>query len=210
MRTTRSSGKSGFPGGRRLAAALAISALAGAGLTACDENTENPSSTRSKAAPQTKAATRTAGAVKIVWGECPQPAKGTSRDSRLACGTLKVPLDYRNPAGAKIDVAVSRLATATPGKRHGVLLLNPGGPALGGLDMPATMAPTLPKSVLDSYDLIGFDPRGVEHSTPRAAASKTLASPDSSPTPPRTARSPRTSPSPRPTPTSAPTPQATS
>ncbi|MFI6341430.1 alpha/beta hydrolase [Streptomyces sp. NPDC050535] len=168
MRTTRSSGKSGFPGSRRFAAALAISALAGAGLAACDESTENPSSTRSKAAPQTKAATQSAGTARIVWGECPQPAKGTSRDSRLSCGTLKVPLDYRRPTGAKIDVAVSRLATATPGKRHGVLLLNPGGPALGGLDMPATMAPTLPKSVLDSYDLIGFDPRGVEHSTPQS------------------------------------------
>ena len=32
--------------------------------------------------------------------------------------------------------------------------------------MPGTMAPTLPASVLSQYDLIGFDPRGVGHSTP--------------------------------------------
>ncbi|WP_413105410.1 alpha/beta hydrolase [Streptomyces sp. Inha503] len=85
---------------------------------------------------------------------------------------MKVPLNYRDPDGTQIDVAVSRLATATPGKRHGVLLLNPGGPALGGLDTPGTMAPTLPKSVTDRYDLIGFDPRGVEHSTPQSCGLK--------------------------------------
>jgi pimeloyl-ACP methyl ester carboxylesterase len=85
---------------------------------------------------------------------------------------LNVPLDYQHPNGAKIHVAVSRLPTAKPGRRHGVLLLNPGGPALGGLDMPETMAASLPKSVLDRYDLIGFDPRGVEHSTPQSCGLK--------------------------------------
>ncbi|WP_234307514.1 MULTISPECIES: alpha/beta hydrolase [unclassified Streptomyces] len=108
----------------------------------------------------------------ITWGACPQPDEGANRDPRLTCGTLKVPLNYRKPGGKKIDVAVSRLSTAEPGKRRGVLLLNPGGPALGGLGMPATMAPTLPKSVRDRYDLIGFDPRGVEHSTPQSCGLK--------------------------------------
>ncbi|MFJ8009560.1 alpha/beta hydrolase [Streptomyces fagopyri] len=174
MRTTRSSGKSGAPGSRRFAAALAMSALAGAGLTACDGNAEHASSTQSRtatqaaAAKQTTAAKQNADIAGIVWGKCPPPAKGANRDPRLTCGTLKVPLNYRIPGGAKIGVAVSRLATAKTGKRHGILLLNPGGPALGGLDMPATMATALPKSVLDGYDLIGFDPRGVEHSTPQS------------------------------------------
>jgi pimeloyl-ACP methyl ester carboxylesterase len=118
------------------------------------------------------AAGKVAHPTAITWGTCPQPAEGASRDSRLTCGTLKVPLNYRDPDGKKIEVAVSRLSTAKPGKRRGVLLLNPGGPALGGLDMPATMAPTLPKSVLDRYDLIGFDPRGVEHSTPQSCGLK--------------------------------------
>ncbi|WP_228989219.1 alpha/beta hydrolase [Streptomyces sp. DH8] len=81
---------------------------------------------------------------------------------------LEVPLDYQDPDGEKTGVAVSRLSTALPGKRRGVLLLNPGGPAVGGLGMPGTMASALPKSVLDRYDLIGFDPRGVEHSTPQS------------------------------------------
>jgi pimeloyl-ACP methyl ester carboxylesterase len=82
------------------------------------------------------------------------------------CGTVTVPLDYRHPNGKAITVEVSKIATAKPGEKRGDLLLNPGGPALEGLDMPAAMAPTLPASVLDEYDLIGFDPRGVGHSNP--------------------------------------------
>ncbi|MDR7275520.1 alpha/beta hydrolase [Catenuloplanes atrovinosus] len=91
-----------------------------------------------------------------------------ARDPKLTCATVAVPLNHAEPDGTSIEVAISRLAAADPGKRHGVLLLNPGGPALSGLDMPSTIAPTLPKSVLDGYDLIGFDPRGVAHSTPQS------------------------------------------
>ena len=79
---------------------------------------------------------------------------------------MTVPLNYQDPNGKTITIEVSEIATAKPGKMRGYLLLNPGGPALPGLDMPSTMAPTLPASVLDEYDLIGVDPRGVGHSTP--------------------------------------------
>jgi pimeloyl-ACP methyl ester carboxylesterase len=102
----------------------------------------------------------------ITWGACPPLAMGATRNPAQKCGNVTVPLDYRHPAGKTITIEVSELATAKPGKKHGYLLLNPGGPALEGLDMPSTMAPTLPASVLDDYDLIGFDPRGVGVSTP--------------------------------------------
>ncbi|WP_055693992.1 alpha/beta fold hydrolase, partial [Streptomyces prasinopilosus] len=164
MTTTPSSAQHGFPTGRRIAATLLVSALAGTALVAggADARGSQPAEV-----PGTSAG-RTAGDAGITWGTCPAPAGGQTRDPHLTCGTLKVPRDYRDPGGMKIDVAVSRLSTAQPGKRRGVLLLNPGGPALGGLGMPETMASTLPKSVLDRYDLIGFDPRGVEHSTPQS------------------------------------------
>ncbi|MEV5409056.1 alpha/beta hydrolase [Thermopolyspora sp. NPDC052614] len=102
----------------------------------------------------------------IKWGACPELPQGAERDPRQTCGTVTVPLDYRRPDGETLSIAVSRIATATPGKRRGVLVFNPGGPGLQGLDMPGRMARTLPKDVLDSYDLIGFDPRGVGHSSP--------------------------------------------
>lgn len=65
-------------------------------------------------------------------------------------------------------MAVSKLPAAQSPERRGVLLLNPGGLALPGLDMPGAVAPTLPETVLAAYDLVGFDPRGVEHSAPRS------------------------------------------
>ncbi|WP_016823014.1 alpha/beta hydrolase [Streptomyces viridosporus] len=164
MTTTCSSTQHGFPRGRRIAAALLVSTLAGTALAACGAGAKGSQ----PAEVSGKSVGETAGDAKITWGKCPALAEGQTRDPHLTCGTLKVPLDYQNPGGTKIDVAVSRLSTAQPGKRHGVLLLNPGGPALGGLDMPETMASALPKSVLDRYDLIGFDPRGVEHSTPQS------------------------------------------
>jgi pimeloyl-ACP methyl ester carboxylesterase len=84
----------------------------------------------------------------------------------MQCATLKTPLDYRNPSGPTIDIAISRLPSKKPAARRGVLLVNPGGPA-AGLGYPATLvAAKLPQSVLDQYDVIGFDPRGIGHSTP--------------------------------------------
>lgn len=109
-----------------------------------------------------------AAAPRITWGTCPASADGAGRAARLVCGTIKVPLDYRNPGGEKIEVAVSKLPAAKSRERRGVLLLNPGGPASPGLDTPRVVAPTLPPSVLAAYDLIGFDPRGVAHSTPQS------------------------------------------
>ncbi|MGW6273950.1 alpha/beta hydrolase [Streptomyces sp. NPDC055060] len=85
----------------------------------------------------------------------------------LECSTLKVPLDYRRPDGRQIEIAISRLASKKPAERRGVLLTNPGGPGVTGLGYPAVLAASgLPQEVLDSYDLIGFDPRGVARSTP--------------------------------------------
>lgn len=86
--------------------------------------------------------------------------------SNQQCGTLQVPLNYSNPSGQKITVAVSRIPAADPSHRRGVLLLNPGGPGGAGIDLPTQFATLMPQSVLSQYDLIGFDPRGVGQSTP--------------------------------------------
>ncbi|KIF71406.1 hydrolase [Streptomyces sp. AcH 505] len=98
----------------------------------------------------------------VRWGACPEGAAAP----RLECSTLDVPLDYRRPDGRQITIAISRLPSEHPSKRRGVLLTNPGGPGAGGLSYPAVLAASgLPQQVRDSYDMIGFDPRGVDHST---------------------------------------------
>src|SRR4051812_30746642 len=44
------------------------------------------------------------------------------------CGTVQVPLDYGQPNGAKISIALVRLPASDPARRIGSLFLNPGGP----------------------------------------------------------------------------------
>ncbi|MFJ9678971.1 alpha/beta hydrolase [Streptomyces sp. NPDC101194] len=82
------------------------------------------------------------------------------------CATLKVPLDYSDPDGKRIGIAISRLKASSAEERRGVLLLNPGGPGGPGLDMPVDPELNLPGKVKRQYDLIGFDPRGVGQSAP--------------------------------------------
>ncbi len=96
------------------------------------------------------------------WTACPDG----SPDQRQQCATVTVPLDYREPHGQQITLAVSRIAAEKPEKRRGVLLMIPGGPGGGGLNGPSKAAKQLPQSVRDAYDIVGFDPRGVGRSTP--------------------------------------------
>jgi pimeloyl-ACP methyl ester carboxylesterase len=102
----------------------------------------------------------------LTWGACPQFAANVPVDPRQRCGTVRVPLDYRQPHGRSITVAVSRIPAADPAKRRGVLMLNPGGPGSEGLSQPSVFGARASKAVLDSYDLVGFDPRGVGRSSP--------------------------------------------
>jgi len=100
----------------------------------------------------------------VHWQAC---ASATS--PRLLCAALPVPLDYSHPGGRKITLALQEVpATAPPGSRLGILLLNPGGPG-GSSTSPslaAFVAQGLPRSVASRYDIIGFDTRGVGASVP--------------------------------------------
>ncbi|MGV9988503.1 alpha/beta hydrolase [Streptomyces olivaceus] len=120
---------------------------------------------------------------KLGWGECPKDVAAPG----VECTTLKVPLDHKKPNGKKIEIAVSRLASKNPEKRHGVLLTNSGGPGGQTLAMPATLKKIgVPQSVLDTYDVIGMDPRGVGHSTPVTCGLKATDHPTNIPTYART------------------------
>ncbi|MBD0669455.1 alpha/beta hydrolase [Streptomyces sp. CBMA156] len=95
------------------------------------------------------------------WERC-----DAGRPEAFECAKVTVPLDYRDPAGRTIDIAVSRVKAGSAKQRHGVLLINPGGPGGPGLTMPVEMEPLLPAEVRERFDLIGFDPRGVGQSSP--------------------------------------------
>jgi len=83
------------------------------------------------------------------------------------CGTLQVPLDYRDPGRAAISLAVIRLPATNPSRRIGSLVLNPGGPGGSGVDFVLFAGPFLyTDEVRAHFDLVGFDPRGINRSTP--------------------------------------------
>jgi pimeloyl-ACP methyl ester carboxylesterase len=99
----------------------------------------------------------------VQWGPC--------ESQRLAargveCGAVEVPLDYAEPDGTRIRIAVSRVVHTVPEEQYqGVTLVNPGGPGGSGLGL-ALLGGAVPNGVGASYDWIGFDPRGVGASEP--------------------------------------------
>jgi pimeloyl-ACP methyl ester carboxylesterase len=113
----------------------------------------------------TGAESATAGDAPLQWGPCPPSVYGENPPGK-ECANVSVPLDYSDPGGRRIDVAVSRLPATDRNKRWGVLLLAAGGPGNAGVDLPEFFAKLMPRSVLERYDLIGFDLRGNGHSTP--------------------------------------------
>ena len=111
----------------------------------------------------------------LTFGTC--PADIATFYPALTCATLQVPLDYSRPHGTKISVQVTKHAANNPSKRIGSLVVNPGGPGISGaayagsLTKPdATGFTRLDTAVLDAYDIIGFDPRGVFLTAPVSCA----------------------------------------
>ncbi|MFD9457240.1 alpha/beta hydrolase [Streptomyces sp. NPDC059985] len=96
---------------------------------------------------------------KIVWGPCP-----ASHPAVMRCGTLTVPLDHANPAQGTIELALSRIPATGP-HRLGSVVLNYGGPGVGGAKGTADRFDRW-RDLARSYDMVGFDPRGVARSSP--------------------------------------------
>ena len=100
----------------------------------------------------------------IQWGTC---ASRGLQARGAECGFLTVPLDYKNPGGTKIKLAVSRIKHKSA-NYQGIMLTNPGGPGGSGLTL-SVLGEFIPDGVGSDYDWIGFDPRGVGSSQPALA-----------------------------------------
>ncbi len=96
----------------------------------------------------------------IAWSPCPELPS-------LECGVLRLPQDYRQPHGRSFGMSVVRAKASDPARRVGVLFTNPGGPGYSGVDFimggVAFNAPLVAR-LRERFDLIGFDPRGVQRS----------------------------------------------
>ena len=98
-----------------------------------------------------------AQAAQISWTACPIEGYPT-----LQCGTFKVPYDYGKPTGKKFTLALQKLPAS--GTKTGTLFTNPGGPGVPGRT--SWTLPAASQSLSESFDLVGFDPRGVGETKP--------------------------------------------
>ncbi|EAR24160.1 peptidase [marine actinobacterium PHSC20C1] len=83
----------------------------------------------------------------------------------LQCATAIAPVDWQNPEGDTVELALVR-QTARGDDRIGSLLVNPGGPGGSGFDFVSDSVDYATSEALQSqFDVVGFDPRGVNRST---------------------------------------------
>ncbi|MEU8421471.1 alpha/beta hydrolase [Micromonospora sp. NPDC048835] len=108
---------------------------------------------------------------RIEWQACPERPD----DPGTRCGTLRLPVDWARPDGETFQLALARRAATDPATRVGVLVFNPGGPGLSGVDAALTADTQLGSDVLRRFDIVGFDPRGMVRSTPVRCSSALLA-----------------------------------
>jgi len=82
------------------------------------------------------------------------------------CAELLVPIDYADLTVGSFEIALLRYKAQDPKNRIGSLVINPGGPGSSGVDYAYNAEYYFDPDVLDRYDIVGFDPRGVNRSAP--------------------------------------------
>src|SRR5262249_3604166 len=83
------------------------------------------------------------------------------------CTGLPVPLDLDRPDGAQVTLRLARVPTANPGSGKPSLLLIPGGPGAGIVDVFGTQRDEYHVDAMrQDRDVYTFDPRGVGESNP--------------------------------------------
>ena len=135
----------------------------------------------------------------VQWTECDPTIVGVRSakldelwalaGERLRCAMVRAPLDWAHPERGDVFISVMRLAAASPDKRRGALLFNPGGPGIDGLKQTFTLLKAFAQSNPDSpqgamqlrllgeYDSVGFSPRGTGASTRLQCATNELMRP---------------------------------
>lgn len=100
----------------------------------------------------------------LAWHDC---------ENGYQCATATVPMDYRHPHGATVELAVMRAPAVDSAHRVGSLFLLPGGPGESGLDVLSAQPPQT-RALLSGYDFVSFDPRGLGASRPQVSCGPTV------------------------------------
>lgn len=82
----------------------------------------------------------------------------------MMCATAKAPTDWGAPADGSIELALVKHEAT--GAKQGSILLNPGGPGGSGWDYVYYSGESVAgPAVVEAFDIVGWDPRGVGQST---------------------------------------------
>ena len=142
-----------------------LAALAGLAVVSCsgdDDGTVMPSTTVESVATSTEPVTTEGQSVE--FDPYAQTLEWTSCDVG-ECAEVMVPVDYDDPSAGTTTIAMTRqVAQGAPEDRVGTLFLNPGGPGASGIDFASQAGLLFDVSILEAFDLVGFDPRGVGQS----------------------------------------------
>ncbi|MBU6213350.1 MAG: alpha/beta hydrolase [Actinomycetales bacterium] len=148
--------------------AVSASGPAAAPTQASTGSTLNPQAgteltgTQQQASADYPAALRPYYQQRLQWTPCSGAAP-----SDFVCAGMRVPISYANPKRfGDITIAVTRRPATSSQKRLGSLVVNPGGPGGSGIEYAQAADMIVSASVLNRYDLVGFDPRGVGASAP--------------------------------------------
>ncbi|MFI6642592.1 alpha/beta hydrolase [Streptomyces sp. NPDC050504] len=104
------------------------------------------------------------------WAPCGDPAKPGAE-----CASLSVPVDWADPDGPRLDLAVARRKATGPGARVGSMVFGPGGPGDSGVETVVRRAGRFSPEVRRRFDVVSFDPRGVGRSNPVVCSDDLLA-----------------------------------
>ncbi|KAJ7438206.1 Alpha/Beta hydrolase protein [Mycena galericulata] len=104
----------------------------------------------------------------LQWTSCPD-------NSTFYCSFFTVPLDYVAPRSDGKTVIAMRMfpATVSASERLGSIFTNPGGPGGSGHAGLLKMGPLLSNIFEGKFDIVSWDPRGVNMTTPRISCHPT-------------------------------------
>ena len=140
-------------------------------VAACSPADPSPSGPAASATPATAAspgASSSASAAPSPAARTPvQPARWGDCGGGFLCARVPVPSDYDNPAAGYLNVSMVQLPATDRASRIGSLFVNPGGPGASGVEFvrDAAASNLFPANLRKRFDIIGFDPRGVNSST---------------------------------------------